>query len=255
MATLSMRTGATPRSADRFHFRMALVFVLIAFGGFVPTYWAPLAAGQLQAPPAMHLHGALLFGWTLFYLLQTGWIATGRQATHRAWGMAGISLFTLLVCSIVLLKITMLRIEEAQGFGEASKRFAAVALCALPVMIGLFALAIANVHRPQVHKRLMFSLMVAFMVPAIARVFLTLFAPQGVLSGGPPPPFVAVPPTFAALLLLGVAMLRDWRLERRIDAVYAWSGAAILGSSLATQAIARTDTWIDVATYVQHLAG
>jgi hypothetical protein len=169
--------------------------------------------------------------------------------------MAGIALFTLMVCSVVLLKIAVMRIEEAQGLGEASKRFAAVALCGLPVMIGLFALAIANVHRPQVHKRLMFSLMVAFMVPPIARVLLALFAPPGALTAGPPPPFVAVPPTFAALLLLAVAMLRDWRRERRVDAVYAWSGAAILGSAIATQAIARTDAWLGIATYVQRLAG
>lgn len=190
---------------------MAIVFVLIAFGGFIPTYWAPLTSGQLHAPPAMHLHGALLFAWTLFYLVQTSWVAADRTASHRAWGMAGISLFTLLVCSIVLLKMTMMCIEEAQGFGEASKRFAAVALCALPVMIGVFALAIANVHRPQIHKRLMFSLMVGLMVPGIARVFFVLLAPPGALAGGPPPLLVAVPPTIiAVLLLLGVAMVRDW---------------------------------------------
>jgi hypothetical protein len=54
--TQSSRTLDT----GRFHFRMGIVFVLIAFSGFVPTYWAPVVAGTFAAPPIVHVHGALL---------------------------------------------------------------------------------------------------------------------------------------------------------------------------------------------------
>ena len=47
-----------------------------------------------------------------------------------------------------------------------------------------FSLAIANVRRPETHKRLMYLIMAAFMHPAIARVMLTLFAPPA--AHGPP---------------------------------------------------------------------
>jgi hypothetical protein len=250
-----MSSEVAPRAVERFHFRMAIVFVIIAFGGFIPTYWAPLTSGQLHAPPALHIHGALQFVWTLFYLAQTGWVALGRMPRHRAWGMAGISLFTLLCCSIILLKITMMRIDDARGYGEASRAFSAVALLALPVMIGLFAVAIANVRRPEVHKRLMFSLMAAFMVPAIARVFLTFFAPPGAMAGGPPPPFVSLPPTIVALLLFAMAIVYDWRRERRVHAAYVWPAAVVLLSNLFTLAVADTPTWHAIARYVQGLAG
>src|SRR5262249_62225656 len=88
-------------SARRFHMWMAGVFLLIAFGGFIPTYWMKLAQGAIHVPPIVHVHGFLLFTWTLFYFCQTAFVASGRVATHRAWGLAGISLFTLLACSII----------------------------------------------------------------------------------------------------------------------------------------------------------
>lgn len=239
----------------RFYLWMGVVFVLIAFGGFVPTYWARVAAGSLHAPPVTHVHGAVLFTWTLFYLAQTAWVASGRTAVHRAWGLVGISLFTLLICSIIALKVSMMRIDDAHGYGEASRRFAAIALCALPTMIAIFALAIANVRRPEVHKRLMYALMAGMMVPAIARVFLTYLAPPGALDGGPPPPFVAIPPTIVAMLLIVVAMVRDWRVERRVHAAYTYAGLALLLTNCLAVLIARTDTWLGIAGFVAGLAG
>lgn len=38
---------------------MAGVFVLIAFGGFTPTYCAPVVNGTFHAPPIAHIHGFL----------------------------------------------------------------------------------------------------------------------------------------------------------------------------------------------------
>src|SRR5882757_1244923 len=178
---------------------MAGVFVLIAFGGFTPTYWARMATGTFQAPPIVHIHGFLLFSWTLFYFLQTALVATGRTSSHRSWGLAGIALFSVLVCSIVATRITVMNLQDARGFGDAGRRFSAVVFVALPLMIGLFAAAIANVRRPEVHKRLMYVLMASMMTPAVARVFLTFLAPAGA-ADGPPPPFVSIPPGLVATL-------------------------------------------------------
>jgi hypothetical protein len=128
-ATLS--NGAAVRSdARRFHLWMAGIFVLIAFGGFTPTYWLRIANGTMHAPPIMHVHGILLFSWTLFYFLQTALVAAGRTPAHRAWGLVGISLFSVLICSIIATRVTFLRLDEARGLGDASRRFSAVAFVA-----------------------------------------------------------------------------------------------------------------------------
>src|SRR5436190_7654361 len=75
-----------------FYVWMAAAFVIVAFGGFSPTYWAPVAAGTFKAPPIIHIHGMLMFTWVCFYFLQTALVATGRTLNHRNWGLAGIAL-------------------------------------------------------------------------------------------------------------------------------------------------------------------
>src|SRR5882724_11451652 len=130
-------------SARHFHLWMAGVFVLIAFGGFTPTYWARLPSGTFHAPPILHIHGFLLFSWTLFYFVQRALVASGRTPSHRAWGLFGLALFSVMVCSIIATRVTLLKLEDARGLGEAGRRFSAVAILALPLMIGLFAAAIA----------------------------------------------------------------------------------------------------------------
>ena len=251
----TLTDGRVVRSdARRFHLWMAAVFALIAFGGFTPTYWAKLAGGTFHAPPIVHVHGFLLFSWTLFYLVQTAWIASGRTSTHRAWGLAGISLFSVVICAIIATRITLLRLEDARGLGEASLRFSAVVFVALPVMIGLFATAIANVRKPEVHKRLMLVLMASMMTPAIARLFLTYLAPAGA-ADGPPPAFVSIPPGIVATLLIVVAIVYDWRTRGRPHKAYVYGGLIVLGELFLAVAVAGTQTWVNIARSLEHIAG
>jgi hypothetical protein len=251
----TLTDGPTVRTnTQRFHLWMAALFVLIAFGGFAPTYWAKLAGGTFHAPPIVHVHGFLLFTWTLFYFTQAAWIASGRTATHRAWGLAGISLFSVLICSIVATRITMLRLDDAHGLGDQSRRFSAVVFVALPLMIGLFAAAIANVRKPETHKRLMFVLMASMMTPAIARVFLTYLAPAGAAEG-PPPPFVSVPPGLVATMLIVVAIVYDWRTRGRPHKAYIYGGLLVLLEVLLVVPVAGTQAWMSIATALEHLGG
>jgi len=252
----TLATGATvPATARRFHLWMAAVFIFIAFGGFLPTYWLRLANGGLHVPPIVHIHGFLLFTWTLFYLSQTAWIASGRIAMHRAWGLAGISLFSLLICSIIATRVVTMKIEDAQGVGEAGRHFSAVVFVSLPLMIGLFIAAIANVRKPEVHKRLMYVLMASMMTPALARLFLTFLAPPGAAAGPPPPPFVAVPPGLVACLLIVVAIVYDWRTRGSPHKVYVYGGLLTVIDLLLIVPISNTQTWMNIAMFIEHLGG
>src|SRR5438874_13098910 len=115
----TVASNSVLRSSERdFYLWMAGVFVLMAFGGFTPTYWAPVASGTFHGPPILHIHGALLFSWTLFYFMQTAWIASGHKPTHRAWGLAGIALFRVLMCSILVANITVISHGVVHGHGE-----------------------------------------------------------------------------------------------------------------------------------------
>jgi hypothetical protein len=250
----AIATTPNVRSEGRnFYVWMAGAFVLVAFGGFTPTYWAKLATGTFHAAPIYHIHGILLFSWTCFFFVQTALVANGRTLDHRAWGLAGIALFSILMCSILVTELTSIKRDEPDGFGDAARRFSAVTLTAWPLLAALFTLAIVNIRRPEVHKRLMTLLMIAIMTPAIARVFVTLFAPPGAL--GPPPPFVSFPPSLVADLFLVVAIVRDWRLLGRPHPVYVYGGIVLLAQQLLSVPIAATATWMHIAKAFESLAG
>ena len=254
MSATSITDASLPADARRFHLWMAGLFLLIAFSGFYPTYWAKVADGSFHQPPIVHIHGILLFTWTLFYFMQTAWVASGRIPAHRAWGMVGVSLFSVLVCSIIVTKVTLMRIDELRGFGVEARRFAAVAFGALPLMIGLFAFAIANVRKPEIHKRLMFVLMAGMMTPAVARVFLTLFAPPGA-ANSPPPPFVSVPPAIVGVLCVIGAMIHDWRTRGRPHRVYVYGLILLIAQPNVTVMMANTETWMTIVQSIERLAG
>jgi hypothetical protein len=238
-----------------FYLAMAGAFVFVAFGGFIPTFWAKVASGTFRAPPIVYIHGALLFTWTCFYFAQTALVTARRTMDHRAWGLAGIALFSVMMCTILVTEMAVLKRDEALGTGDAARRFAAVTLCAWPLMAGLFTMAIANVRRPHVHKRFMMLLMIGMLTPAIARVFLTLFAPPGAGAHGPPPPFVSVPPALVADLFLVAAMVYDWRTRGRPHPVYVYGGLLLIAQQVLTVPFAATATWMSIVKSFESLAG
>jgi len=237
-----------------FYVWMAAAFVLVAFGGFIPTYWAPVVAGTFKAPPIVHMHGMLMFTWVCFFLMQTALVASGRTLNHRTWGLAGIALFSAILCMVLVTESVVIKTNEARGFGDAARRFAAVTLCAWPLMAGLFCAAIINIKRPETHKRLMMVLMIGMLTPAIARVFITLFAP-GAAAGSPPPPFVSIPPGLVADLFIVVAMVHDWRTRGKPHSAYVIGGAIVLLQQVLTVPFAATDTWMSIAKSFEKLAG
>lgn len=243
------------RESRYFYVWMAAGFILVAFGGFIPTYWAPVVTGEFAKPKLLHIHGALMFAWVSFFFVQTYLVASGRTLNHRNWGLFGIALFSVVLCMILVTEATVLNFHEARGNGEAARRFSAVTLCAWPLMAGLFAAAIVNIKNPETHKRIMIVLMSGMMTPAIARVFLTLFAPPGADTGAPPPPFVSIPPSIVADLFIVVAIIRDWRTRGKPHPAYLISGGCLLLVQILTVPIANTNTWMNIARAFENLAG
>ncbi len=252
---VAITAGLARTARPTFYVWMAGLFVLIAFGGFTPTYWAKLAGGSAHFDPIVHVHGALLFTWTLFYLSQTWRVAVGRMSEHREWGVAGVALVTAMCISMVLMAIHSMKADDAVGRGDAGRSFAILGLTGSVIIGGLVAAAIANVRRPEAHKRLMILAMLPPMHAALARVFLALFAPPGAAGAGPPPVFVAVPPGLAACLLLVPAMIYDWRTRGRPHPVYLVGLPVFLLYVLSLVPISSTPQWVAFARGVEGLMG
>src|SRR3979490_888496 len=80
--------------AQYFYFYMALSCTAVAFLGFAPTYWLPMASRAFPPMPVVHVHGLVFFTWSLYFSFQTWLAASGRVARHRSLGMVGGSLAT-----------------------------------------------------------------------------------------------------------------------------------------------------------------
>ena len=67
---------------------MAGGFLLVAFGGFIPTYWAKVATGTFHAEPIIHIHGGFAL---LAQQLLTAPIAATAAWMHIAKAFAALA--------------------------------------------------------------------------------------------------------------------------------------------------------------------
>jgi hypothetical protein len=238
--------------ARYFYFHMALACMAVAFVGFAPTYWLPLASGSFASTPVVHFHGLLFFTWTLYFAFQTWLAASGRTARHRSLGVIGVSLATAMTIFGFLVAVNAMKRSAAIGQTDAGIAFAIVPLSGILFFAVVFALAIANTRRPEIHKRLMLLAGISILDAAVARWFLTFLAPPGPL--GPPPVPVTIGPALVGYLLLVVAIVADWRSRGRPHPVYIYGGAALLAVKLLNWPISTTAAWHSLAGGILALA-
>lgn len=254
---MTAATMAAPSIArPRFYLWMATVVVLIAFGGFIPTYWARVATGSFGGQPIMHLHGLLFFAWTLLFFSQTALVAAGRIPDHRAWGMVGIFLVGMMAISVPLASINSMWAADRLGgpaMGDMARRFSVVPMTALPVILGFFGFAIANVRRPEWHKRLMLMMQIPLLEAAAGRITPYVLFPGGPPAGPPPGAFAAIPGGLAVDLLIVAGMIYDRRTLGKVHTAYKIGLPIILATQFLAVPISMTDGWLGFAAWLQHL--
>jgi hypothetical protein len=232
-------------STRYFYFYMALSCTAVAFFGFAPTYFMPLAKGSFSATPVIHVHGLIFFAWSLFFVFQSWLGASGRIARHRTVGMIGISLATAMTIFGFLAGVSAMKRSAAIGQTDAGIAFSIVPFSGILFFAVVFALAITAVRNPETHKRLMLLAGISILDAAVARWFLTFLAPPG--PAGPPPVIVTIPPAVIAYLLLVAAMIFDWRTRGRPHQVYVIGGIALIAVKLLNLPLSATQAWHTLA--------
>ena len=240
------RAVTRPRADDpRFYEWMAYACAVIAFAGFVPTYWAPVAAGTFAGAPILHVHGLLFSAWTVLFIVQARLVARGRLASHRRLGMAGISLATAMVFAGLMVVARSIEAGIARGAEYDARAFAIATTSNIAVFAVLVGAAIAFARRRDVHMRLMLMATITILPPAIARVFLLLLGQDGAAPGTVVPPSIAMTlvPAFLANLLIVFAIVHDWRRRGRPHPVYLIAGAGLVVVQLARLPLSRSPVW------------
>jgi hypothetical protein len=226
---------------------MAGICAAIAFGGFAPTYLLPVVSGTFVGPPILHLHGALFFGWTLLFLLQTSLVATGRLEHHRAFGLGGIALATAMVFTGFMVATNTLQHWIGTEHEGAARAGSIIPISAALTFATFFTAAVSNVRRPDWHKRLMLLATISLLPPAAARVLFVLFPPTGAAARPgltpPPPVSLALVPGVAIDLLILAAIFYDWRTRGRPHPAYLAGAVFVVAVQVLRIPLSATPLW------------
>ena len=238
--------------ASRFYVWMAAACAAVAIGGFVPTYWSQLPAGTFVGQPLIHVHAVVFTAWPLLFLSQTWLAAHNRLEHHRAWGMAGISLATALFVVGMVTAIQSAELRVVKGGDDRGLAFLIIPMSAISLFAGFFAAAVANLARPNVHKRLMVLATIALLQPALVRVFFILKTGggPGLRPGmnGPPPMATTIGPALVAELFVVAAILYDWRTRGRPHPVYLIGLATMVLVHFGRLPLSGTPQWKAIAS-------
>jgi hypothetical protein len=235
-----------------FYVIIAVSYIVIAVGGFLPSYFIKVSNHTFALPAIYHVHAALFFSWTLLNAAQAWFVATGRVYNHRNWGLLGISLATAMAISVVLLIVTGIKLSEAHGMALPAKRFAFLSFSGVVKFTLLFGAAIYFVHRRELHKRLMVIANCNIISAPIGR--LVAMSLPAALRAGPPPAGAVI-----VILLLGywpviAGMLFDWRTRGRPHPIYL-VGVLSLAAGLLVPLISRSDAWLTTIDHLVNLMG
>jgi hypothetical protein len=262
MAEAVIGAGAREGASRRFYMWIAASCFAIAVIGFLPTYWMPLAKGSFKAEPMVHVHGLLMFAWVTFFFTQTRLVAQGKILSHRTWGMLGISIITgiaFIVPTIISLRLAQAATpgEPAQAVHDA-RAFTWVTIGGLIFLVSTFILAIVKLKDSETHKRLIVLTTVSMLGAPIARWF--LFAappappwPAGLPDISSPPIMIAIIAELIGDLLLGAAVVYDWRTRGKVHPVYLIGGAIMLTLHLTTGLVGNSAAWQSVAVAIGKL--
>lgn len=233
-----------------FHLVMACVFLGLALAGFGRSYWLKLVDGSFDRPPIYHVHGALMTAWFALYVVQAWQVRRGRMQRHRDWGLAGIALLTLVLCTMFALTLHgMGRDFSLAGNHVEALQLPVASLVSILLAGVLFAFAIANIRRPEAHKRLMLMLMVVLVQAAVARLVVLP------LMKGPPTPAAIIPTALVTDLLLLAALLRDWIVDRRVHVAYLVGAPLTVAAQLLAAPFGGSTAGIAIGSALMGLMG
>lgn len=238
------------------YFYLSLLCLIIALVGFAPSYWLRLPGDEFDFPGLLHLHAAAFTAWPFLLCLQARLVGTGRVRHHRAFGLAGISLATLMLVLGMALAIATLRHRLAEGDGNAARSFLIVSFSQVSMFFGFFVAAIANIERPEWHKRLIIVATLAALGAAIQR-FIIIFRtgqPRGIDPPAPP----VFSSLYASLTVCGILlaiMVWEWHTRKRVHPAWSIGFVVILSIVLLRIPFSQTEAWLNFAQWFAELGG
>lgn len=224
--------------SERIYFAaFSFAALLLIFWAFAPSYFLRGIYHRPDPQPFIIVHGALMTGWVLLFVLQAALVSSGRRSWHMTLGVAGLAYAALLV-PIGCIAVTTSAAREVHGHTDMMLPELNVLGISLMQMLlfGTFVAAAGfDRRRPDYHKRLIVIATLSVLPNAIVRLTLNV------------PVFSFIQTNLGILNLWAVfcfvIIAADAIRTRRLHPVFAWGGATMGAALYLTWAISRTSAW------------
>jgi hypothetical protein len=194
---------------------MAIVMALTIVAGF--SLQAATGRSTFGAPPLVHLHAFIFFGWVVLFVSQNLLVTRGSIALHRRLGWVGAGWASAMVVVGTYTTVAMTR-NAATPFFFLPAYFLVMNILSILCFGGLVILAISMRKQTEWHRRFMFCAMAILTGPAFGRLLpmplLVPYAEWGV---------------FAAVMLWPlIAIVADRRRRGHVHPAMWWGSATII---------------------------
>jgi hypothetical protein len=168
---------------------MSCTLLLLVVVAFSPTLFLRSFSDLAALPVHLHIHGAVLTSWFIWFVVQTGMVRHGSIATHRKLGIVGVVIGIACVFAGPLATLGSVRKLRSYGLdwdtdmsvypvlgieGIPMETFAKQLVFgnfgSIAAFLGLLVAAVLLRKHAASHKRLMTLAAISIIGPALARI-------------------------------------------------------------------------------------
>ena len=244
MTDTIFQTASRKSFKPSFFLCMTLVMALFIFSGFGMTYFHPMATGSLESlPPVVHIHGLFYCSWIILLVVQALLVNVKNMALHRSLGTFGIVIGTgvaLMGALITTLFVGATEITTKDDYGLTYLSVVAVLTFSI-----LFCIAIRNVRKPEIHKRLILFATIVILPPGINRLYMMTFELFNV-------PFLATYLTMNTLI--AAIAIYDWRTMGKISKTTLFGASAIIIPEIIFTPVIGSQSFDALCTLMSNIA-
>ena len=216
MATIAPAVAPSARVADERRFFLVIACIMGAINVVAFSLHWFMGRSTFGAPPLVHAHALVFFGWVALFVTQSALAARGSVRLHRRLGWVAAGWAGVMVVLGITLTIAMVRADRVPFFFTPAYFLMMNPLSVL-VFAGTVWWAIRMRRRNEWHRRLMIVGMATIMGPSLGRVIpVPLVIPYAGWA------------VFAAMMLFPLAgAIRDRRRRGAVHPAW-WYGLALM---------------------------
>lgn len=155
------------RKGRYFFVKMAILFLIVALIGFIPSYQM-IYSGQIKPHWFAHVHGAIMTSWLLIFLTQSILAAKGNLKFHRRLGLFSVGLGVIVWLAMGTASIRG-RIAYPPPLEDFTWDILLIELSAMNLFGLFFTWGILVRKKAAAHKRLLFFATLVLLQAAVDR--------------------------------------------------------------------------------------